>query len=59
MNDLKQISEEDMNRMLSMYEQRYNYSGSIGVSVRKDGLISVYSNRGKILFNDKFEEVQP
>ena len=55
--DLRTISDQDMNRMLELYSIKFNHSGSIGVSTRKDGLISVYSNKGKMLFNDNFEEV--
>lgn len=58
MRDLKTISDENMQRMLDIYAKKFNHSGSIGVSTRKDGLISVYSNKGKLLFNDNFEEVQ-
>ena len=58
MDDLKRISDADMNKMLSIYEDRYNYGGSVCVSTRKDGLISVYGGRNpKMLFDDRYEEV--
>ena len=59
MNDLKLIPNEKIQEMLYKYEVKFNHTGPIGVSTRKDGLISVYSNKGKMLFNDAYEEVQP
>jgi hypothetical protein len=57
MNDLKLIPMDKMQEMLYKYAVKFNHTGSIGVSTRKDGLISVYSNKGKMLFNDMYEEV--
>ena len=55
--DLKSISDQDMAKMLDIYSKKFNYSGGICVSTRKDGLVSVYSNHGKILFRENAEEV--
>ena len=57
MNDIKRIPEDKMQEMLYKYCIKFNHMGSIGVSTRKDGLISVFSNKGKMLFNDAYEEV--
>lgn len=54
---LNQIPDSTLDIMLLKYRQKFNYLGGIGMSTRKDGLVSVYSNKGKMLFDDQGNEV--
>lgn len=54
---LSEIPDDTINKMLFKYEQKFKYNGGIAVSTRKDGLVSVYSNKGKMLFDDQGNEV--
>jgi hypothetical protein len=54
---LSDLSDEMIGKMLFKYEKKFQYFGPIGMSTRKDGLVSVFSNRGKMLFDDQGNEV--
>jgi uncharacterized protein YfaA (DUF2138 family) len=53
---LSQLSDEIIDKMLFEYEQKFKHTGSISMSTRKDGLVSVFSNKGKMLFDDQGNE---